>query len=1547
MAEEEDLSPSELEALIQSQMEAMDETVDDDMFSMGSPRRSPRGEDGDDNMDDLFGELMESNRRTEVEDIDLGEMIDGTSAVPLPAETVPTAAAQPADASLLLSSSASKLFNKPAVVLPEIRLVVGLLVDAVEEGQSSSMQRNQSGALETVDQAVVQAAVDSAKADYKIFDEFRENELLEAAAVLKSPDEKAIELVVNNFWSADEMMRTEEARRKEVAKALGEVESLRNMRDEEHELILAEERKRRAERKRRREEEALRWKRITAVTTMQRFVRGCMGRVKVFEVVSAINIQALWRGAVVRMRIARVLETFVMAQLERKEEEREQEEMEKEETLCWVLLNLEMQREEVAALAAEDLVSLALTIARRGEDDNLTQMALEDIASRSLGPRSPRHWQDDDEEEEDEEEEREEGGDFPHGGDAWGTEEQVSEGDWIGEKSTPGSDPKTAVPPLELTVVGPDGDDEVPQYMNIENDERASSEPMGESVEERAPLEDVDGGLEGDDSFHIAQEVEDGWLLLVQENQRHLASAVDFAQNVEFDAAHKMPRTGNDRMKGVGLFDDFGERNVGDAEHPLMSAHAWWVEQYSMQAGELMKELEDAPADESHMETEAAVNGDGRGDLLLNPASSLAVDLSVEGLSDLSVLHGATSLRKLDVSVNKLRTLKDISHLHGLLEIVARDNAIEDIEALSGLTALKSLSLDTNQLTDATPLVQLTHLSSLAARMNRFTSFPDLPSSIERLELYHNQIASVPSERLAALKRLTYLDLGRNKLESIDGAALSQCQALTHLVLSQNKLVEVPAPLHLPMLRILWLSGNRLKSLSPWEPAGADDSPLFVPLLEQLYLQDNSISAMPVAVGQLLPCLAELDISFNDITSADGLLGLRECPVLKTANVQDNPVTTSADPSRWLHVLCPSLMEVNGRKDMAQATYKHTSVPALNAFGRWTQASSHAIPVSGTEGSGRGEAFQSFSTSNGSTGTGSVESALESFLNSSLDVELTADGVRVGDLVEMHANRVRQASAFAADATTVETLRASPPAPVVRRFLHFLSLLMLKQNISRARTAGEGADTGCNFVDELRELIAELAGWRLKDSEDARGAMTHTGAPVFVDLAVEEVEEKYKGGIGAVRAEGIKAVTRLQAFFRGVMSRVTVKNAFASVKFQDDELDAMFNGEDDLDGMLGDMGVRTTIMPEMGSGNRSRQGTGDSKREVDQDRLGASRSESRGSGLPELRENWLGSTASGQLFASSVVYGDHRRRKASAGRLGLNSEGSYGIPGEEMPLSEGDYFPGAEPPEPEPEPAPEPASGSPPGSEVPKKGPTLAGGVRTGSNLSLSDGFTVRPLAPVQPSPMPPGDENMDLQVRPSHGGRILHNPLPPVSGRGAGAAIDMSDELDRPVSAMSEISGLSMDSRARSEQGGRAAVEEDFSPRSQLTDGTSVNDRSTYSKAQREEEIAEEWGINDPTVLAAMMKRNRRLKAFKKQASDRESNKSAQVRYDKFLKSSTSGKTSGGGAPKRSGRSAMGSKGSFGGAPKTFRPSGTGKHKKKAIPAWKLGTDAHDEGDY
>lgn len=165
-------------------------------------------------------------------------------------------------------------------------------------------------------------------------------------------------------------------------------------------------------------------------------------------------------------------------------------------------------------------------------------------------------------------------------------------------------------------------------------------------------------------------------------------------------------------------------------------------------------------------------------------------------------LSGLPSLRELRLDINHLTSLHELKQLPALVELSANTNHIRELPDgfAAGLMSPQDPSSDRNE------KVQSTLVERAVACGGR----------LQKLELYHNRIASVHPRALEGLASLTHLDLGRNQLRTLDGHGLECCPALATLILSQNFLREPPFPLCLPLLSELWLSGNRISSLGAW-----------------------------------------------------------------------------------------------------------------------------------------------------------------------------------------------------------------------------------------------------------------------------------------------------------------------------------------------------------------------------------------------------------------------------------------------------------------------------------------------------------------------------------------------------------------------------------------------------------------------------------------------------------------------------------------------------------------------------------------------------------
>ena len=305
-------------------------------------------------------------------------------------------------------------------------------------------------------------------------------------------------------------------------------------------------------------------------------------------------------------------------------------------------------------------------------------------------------------------------------------------------------------------------------------------------------------------------------------------------------------------------------------------------------------------------------------------SSNVISECTVENLGDVEFLAHRTDLKHLILNVNRISTLSPLSPLKEMDSLSVKDNKLKNLDGLQNMQKLRALVLDVNQVNDMSAIESLQSIVLLSASTNHLTEVPRLDSPyLQRLNLYHNNISTVSS--LASIKSrvLTHLDLGRNKLKYISGEALSQCQLLTQLILSQNALENVPYPLRLPNLRRLWISGNRVCGLNEWAPVEDENGiscPCFLPLLEKLFLQDNSIRSLSSRCFSSMPLLAHLDLSFNNLgdsldssSIAADLVSIKDCKLLRSIQLQDNPLTSHTHSlSSYLLSICPNLTEISG-----------------------------------------------------------------------------------------------------------------------------------------------------------------------------------------------------------------------------------------------------------------------------------------------------------------------------------------------------------------------------------------------------------------------------------------------------------------------------------------------------------------------------------------------------------------------------------------------------------------------------------------------------------
>jgi Leucine-rich repeat (LRR) protein len=661
-------------------------------------------------------------------------------------------------------------------------------------------------------------------------------------------------------------------------------------------------------------------------------------------------------------------------------------------------------------------------------------------------------------------------------------------------------------------------------------------------------------------------------------------------------------------------------------------------------------------------------------------SATTELKMSVENLQNLQFLKDYPSLISLECNVNQLTSLSDMSQYScstSLTDLSLNDNQLTSLHGLESYHSLQSLHCDVNQLIDLSPLQHLSHLLTLSIKMNRLETFPSLHlPSLQKLDLYHNRITSLTSSltsstSLQSLPSLTHLDLGRNKLTTLDGHLLSHCQLLSHLILSQNQLSHLPTPLYLPNLRSLWLSKNSICSLDSWighdplptpshtlssSPSSSSSSsspsssfpwPVFLPLLEKLYLQDNEIKTIPKYSFVTSPLLNELDLSFNnlsEVTSTDGILCC--CPQLKRLQLQENPLLSRPNQQTLIIITriqnsFPHLKEFCGHPVDAK---KGVYAPPPSAL-----VSSIALPLTTTEiakekqlrTKQRCEVIRNLKRN---CWKGNVS---EIFRFSSSPHTSPATSSAVASSVSVSASASASSVSAGVDLLELEPIQSHHPcscvSPDYQRWSHFLSSLVAEQNIFKIREKLSSSSSShpphqllgiSSFVELLRSHCQLIHNWQQQQQQDLftsfppRVVFVSPSFPLSLSLpapisaaAVASVsvsrKENTKEYHAVIRARQTHAVLAIQSLWRGHFTRKRLTHLLSHAKYYDADLEHLM----DAHNLTDYLGILTEALPELSDDWLSHKQLGHS----------SSHSSANDNG--------------GDSNTATLVYGDHRRKK--------------------------------------------------------------------------------------------------------------------------------------------------------------------------------------------------------------------------------------------------------------------------------------------------------------
>ncbi|ETM45405.1 hypothetical protein L914_09533 [Phytophthora nicotianae] len=266
-------------------------------------------------------------------------------------------------------------------------------------------------------------------------------------------------------------------------------------------------------------------------------------------------------------------------------------------------------------------------------------------------------------------------------------------------------------------------------------------------------------------------------------------------------------------------------------------------------------------------------------------SSKYVIDAHNRSIGEIGNLSELLKLCSLDVSFNKITSLRNVSTARELRELKIYNNKLTNTTGLKANSNLEGLQMNDNLIEEiSSDFLALSRLKNLWLNGNRITSVQNLRGCrlLVHLDLGRNKLEGAASEGLDALTNLEYLNLGGNQLTSVGN--LTHLIKLEELNLSENKLTTLQGVMP-PNLAILRVNGNQVSNFQG----------LLTPLerLNELYAHDNIITDIE-SLPARCPQLESVDLRNNQIESSSQITVLAKCAALQDIWVHGNPCCFSS-----------------------------------------------------------------------------------------------------------------------------------------------------------------------------------------------------------------------------------------------------------------------------------------------------------------------------------------------------------------------------------------------------------------------------------------------------------------------------------------------------------------------------------------------------------------------------------------------------------------------------------------------------------------------------
>ncbi len=287
------------------------------------------------------------------------------------------------------------------------------------------------------------------------------------------------------------------------------------------------------------------------------------------------------------------------------------------------------------------------------------------------------------------------------------------------------------------------------------------------------------------------------------------------------------------------------------------------------------------------------------------PETAEEIEVKLESKLDLTQLAKFHRVKRLVLPMNCVTSLESLRPLRTLREVYISQNKIArmDPAAFRELEELRVLHLDVNLIGRIEGLENCRKLEVLKLDNNHLTFIGGLKNCVQltNLHLYRNQIGQISG--LETLGNLQHLDVGRNKLTSADYLNdPAVCPMLSELLLYYNEIADFPSAFSKPLLKSLWINGNKLQHFGMG----------WCPMLDLVAASDNAISVLDSF--RLAKSLHSLDVSFNNLKDlAPFFESFRHNTSLRSLKFNDNPFEKGREGTLNCYItrMLPSISQIN------------------------------------------------------------------------------------------------------------------------------------------------------------------------------------------------------------------------------------------------------------------------------------------------------------------------------------------------------------------------------------------------------------------------------------------------------------------------------------------------------------------------------------------------------------------------------------------------------------------------------------------------------------